>query len=173
MDGIAHFRLLAGYNAWATERLLQAVAEVPEADYRRDLGLFFKSLHGTLNHLLVGEHLLWFRRFAEGVSPRVELDAEAEADRARLAQRLREGAARWEDLIASWDESRLSQRLDYTTMRGAAASLPMAATLAHVFNHATHHRGQATAALTALGQPCPELDLVYYLQAHSTPARNP
>ncbi len=36
--------------------------------------------------------------------------------------------------------------------------------LAHVFNHGTHHRGQITAALTALGQPSPELDLVYFLQ---------
>ena len=49
-------------------------------------------------------------------------------------------------------------------MRGTPASLPFAATLAHVFNHGTHHRGQITAALTALGQPCPELDLVYMLQ---------
>ena len=37
-------------------------------------------------------------------------------------------------------------------------------TLDHVFNHGTHHRGQITAALTALGQPSPELDLVYFLQ---------
>ena len=42
-----------------------------------------------------------------------------------------------------------------------------AATLAHVFNHGTHHRGQITAALTALGQPCPELDLVYFLQTEA------
>ena len=41
--------------------------------------------------------------------------------------------------------------------------------LAHVFNHGTHHRGQITAALTALGQPCPELDLVYFLQNPSKP----
>ena len=54
-------------------------------------------------------------------------------------------------------------------MRGTAASLPFAATLTHVFNHGTHHRGQVTAALTALGQPCPELDLVYYLQNPTTP----
>ncbi len=54
-------------------------------------------------------------------------------------------------------------------MRGTPAVLPFAATLAHVFNHGTHHRGQITAALTALGQPCPSLDLVYFLQNPDTP----
>ena len=169
MDAAAHFGQLARYNVWATERLLRAVDALPEADYRRDLGLFFRSIHGTLNHLLVGEHLLWFVRFAEGGSPRVALDAEVESDRARLAASLREGAARWEPLIAGWPAQRWDGVLSYTTMRGTPASLPFAATLAHVFNHGTHHRGQITAALTALGQPCPELDLVYFLQNPHTP----
>ncbi|PIF27422.1 putative damage-inducible protein DinB [Acidovorax sp. 56] len=165
MNPTAHFSQLARYNQWATARLLDAAAALPEADYRRDVGLFFRSIHGTLNHLLVGEHLLWFVRFSEGTSPRVALDAEVEADRKALALRLLEGAARWAPLIASFSQDRWSGTLDYTTMRGTAASLPFAATLAHVFNHGTHHRGQITAALTALGQPCPELDLVYFLQA--------
>ena len=163
-----HFGTLARYNAWATARLLSAVAALPEADYRRDVGLFFQSIHRTLNHLLVGEHLLWFRRFDEGVSPRLALDDEAEPDRARLAQRLLEGAARWQPLIARWPAERFEGKLDYTTTNGVAASLPFSATLAHVFNHGTHHRGQVTAALTALGQPCPELDLVYMLQQEQT-----
>ena len=95
---------------------------------------------------------------------KVALDAELESDRARLDARLREGAARWAPLIASFKPDRWSGTLDYTTMRGTAASLPFAATLAHVFNHGTHHRGQISAALTFLGQPAPELDLVYFLQ---------
>jgi len=164
MNAHAHFLTLARYNVWATALLLDAVAPVGEGDYRRDLGLFFKSIHGTLNHLLVGEHLLWFRRFAEGVLPKVALNAEVETDRAQLAARLREGAARWQPLIESWPADRFAGALTYTTMRGQPASLPFAATLAHVFNHGTHHRGQITAALTRLGQPCPELDLVYMLQ---------
>ena len=159
-----HFATLARYNLWATRRLLDAMAPLPEADYRRDVGLFFKSIHGTLNHLLVGEHELWFVRFAEGTSPHVALDAELETDPPRLADRLREGAERRAPLIADLAPTAWDGTLDYTTMRGTPVSLPFAPTLAHVFNHGTHHRGQITAALTALGQPCPELDLVYMLQ---------
>lgn len=168
MDARAHFATLARYNAWATGRLLAAVAQLSDADYRRDAGLFFRSIHGTLNHLLVAEHLLWFRRFAEGVSPQVALDAEAEPDRARLAERLAQGAACWLPLIEGWPADRFDGELRYTTMRGRAVALPLAATLAHVFNHGTHHRGQVTAALSAQGQPCPELDLVYMLQEEQT-----
>ncbi len=162
-----YFNTLARYNVWATQRLLDGVAALSEDDYRKDAGLFFKSVHGTLNHLLVGEHHLWFVRFSEGASPQVVLNAELETDRSRLAQRLVQGAQRWQPLIASWPAERFDGTLDYTTTRGVPASLPFVVTLGHVFNHGTHHRGQITAALTALGQPCPVLDLVYMLQEES------
>lgn len=164
-----YFATLARYNAWATRRLLDAVATVPEEAYRRDMGLFFRSIHGTLNHLLVGEHLLWQRRFAEGVSPRHALDEEAEPDRARLAARLLEGAARWQPLIESWPAARFEGTLRYTNTRGEDVTLPFALTLAHVFNHSTHHRGQISAALTQLGLSCPSLDLAPMLQQESQP----
>ena len=35
------------------------------------------------------------------------------------------------------------------------------------FNQGTHHRGQITAATTAMGRACPEIDLVWMLQAES------
>ena len=168
MNPHTHFSTLARYNVWATQRLLLAIEPLSDADYRRDLGLFFKSIHGTLNHLLVGEHLLWYPRFARGASPKVgpalTLDMEAEPDRARLGQALKGGAANWLPLIESWPAERFDGTLTYTTMRGTTATLPFPATLAHVFNHGTHHRGQISAALTQLGQPAPELDLVYFLQ---------
>lgn len=168
MNPNIHFSQLARYNQWATARLLDAVQALPEEDYRRDVGLFFQSIHGTLNHLLVGEHLLWFVRFSQGVSPRLALDAEVERDRLLLADRLRAGAARWAPLMTTWSAERWDGELPYTTTNGEAVSLPFAATLAHVFNHGTHHRGQITAALTARGQPCPVLDLVYFLRAEQS-----
>jgi uncharacterized damage-inducible protein DinB len=167
MDVRAYFTTLARYNAWATHRLFEHVDALPDTDYRRDTGLFFKSIHGTLNHLLVGEHVIWFVRFAEGISNQVALDAELEPDRAALRTRLLDAAPRWLALIAGCDEARFDGALDYTTTRGLAQSSPFAATLAHVFNHGTHHRGQITAAITAMGHACPELDLVRMLQAEN------
>ena len=164
MNTHTHFIQLARYNVWATQQLLAAIEPVSELDYRRDLRLFFKSIHGTLNHLLVGEHMLWQRRFARGESPKLALDMEIEPDRDRLGQALKGGAKTWEPLIESWPAERFDGQLAYTNMRGEAMSLPFTTTLAHVFNHGTHHRGQISAALTMLGQPAPELDLVYFLQ---------
>jgi uncharacterized damage-inducible protein DinB len=167
MELQAHFATLASYNVWATRKLYEHVDALPEADYRRDAGLFFKSVHGTLNHLLVGEHEIWFARFAQGVSPRRALNEELETDRVRLRERLLAGAQRWLPLIESLDAARWDGRLDYTSTKGVAQSLPFAATLAHVFNHGTHHRGQISAAITAMGHACPELDMVLMLQAES------
>jgi uncharacterized damage-inducible protein DinB/GNAT superfamily N-acetyltransferase len=163
----AHLAMLARYNRWATSKLFEHVDALAQAQYRQDAGLFFKSIHGTLNHLLVGEHLLWQRRFAFGESPAVRLDLEAEPDRARLRERLLEGAAAWLPLLDEWTEERLAGEIRYTRMTGEAMALPFAATLAHVFNHGTHHRGQITAAITSMGNPCPELDLLWMLQAEA------
>lgn len=169
MDPRAHFATLARYNVWATQKLYEHVDALADAEYRRDVGLFFKSVHGTLNHLHVGEHLLWLRRFAEGISPAIQLDAEAESDRHALRERLTAGSRQWLPLIESWPDARYAGTLDYVTTTGVAQSLPFAPTLVHVFNHATHHRGQITAAITALGHACPEIDLVWMLQAESRP----
>jgi uncharacterized damage-inducible protein DinB len=167
MNAKPHFATLARYALWATRKLYGHVDALSEDNYRGDVGLFFRSVHGTLNHLLVGEHLLWYGRFAAGASPKVRLNEEVEPDRSRLRERLFDGAARWQPLIESWDEARFGGVLDYTSTQGVAASLPFAAALSHVFNHGTHHRGQITAALTAMGRACPEIDLAWMLQAES------
>jgi uncharacterized damage-inducible protein DinB len=162
-----YFVILARYNVWATQRLFEHIDRLSEADYRCDAGLFFKSVHGTCNHLLVAEHRVWLPRFAEGVSNKIGLDAEVETDRPALRDRLIEASRHWQPLIESFAAARLAGTLDYTTTKGVAQSLPFAATLGHVFNHATHHRGQISAAITAMGYPCPEIDMVWMLQSES------
>ena len=166
----AQLRLMARYNLWATRELLRHVDLLGDDDYRRDAGLFFGSIHRTLNHLLLAEHLVWYRRFAEGGSDVKALDTEVESDRAALREQLEEAALQWLPLIEVWPEARLLGTLDYRRVNGEPATLPFAAALLHVFNHGTHHRGQVTAALTALGRPCPELDLALMLVKENAPS---
>jgi uncharacterized damage-inducible protein DinB len=161
-----YFTTLVRYHGWATRKLYEHVDALSDDEYRRDAGLFFKSVHGSLNHLLVGE-LIWWPRFAQGVSPRRALNEEVETDRARLRERLLDATTQWQPVVDALDDARLRGRIDYTTTKGVPTSLPLAATLGHVFNHGTHHRGQITAAITAMGHPCPELDLVWMLQAEA------
>ena len=168
MDARAHFATLARYDGWATRRLFETVDALSDADYRRDVGLYVKSVHGTLNHLLLTGTLLWYARFAHGSAPSLRLDAEVEPERAALRTRLVEAAPHWAALIDNGTEARYGGRLDYVSTLGLARSMPFALALTHVYNHATHHRGQVTAALTVLGQPAPELDLPWMLAERET-----
>src|SRR6188768_961441 len=68
------WRQYARYNTLANRRLYDAAAGLPDADRKRDVGAFFSSLHGTLNHLLIGDRI-WMARFDGGESPSTGLDA--------------------------------------------------------------------------------------------------
>ncbi|MCU4414857.1 damage-inducible protein DinB [Acinetobacter sp. WU_MDCI_Axc73] len=160
--------LMAEYNVWATHRLITTLRKVSNTEMQRDVGLFFKSIFGTLNHLLVGEHHIWYLRFSQSISPRLALNAIVETDLVDLLNQLEIKSTNWIPLIESLDEITLNGDLNYQTTSGEQKCLPYAATLLHVFNHGTHHRGQITAALTALGYESPVLDLVYMLvERHS------
>lgn len=163
MIDLESLQLLARYNIWATTKLSQSLANVTDAEFYRDSGLFFQSIFGTLNHLLLGEHELWFSRFAKGYSPTLQLNSIVEQDRHILIQTLQEKALNWITFLNDLDPQDLAGNLNYQTSTGQPKSLPYAATLVHVFNHGTHHRGQISAALTAMGYACSELDLVYML----------
>ena len=155
--------LLAEYNVWATQRLLNSLKPLSDDELHRDVGLFFGSILGTLNHLLVGEHLLWYARFAQSISPKMALNAIVEQDPVQLFIELESRAQNWITFLEQLDQEKLNSQFSYQTASGEAKCLPYAATLLHVFKHATQHRGQITAALTGLGYECPELDLVYML----------
>lgn len=160
----SYFCSLARYHAWVTNRLLvEHLAPMDDVQWFRDCGLFFGSVHGTVNHLLVTEQI-WWARFALGESPRLALDAELHTERAPLIAALDAAAQRWAPWAATLQAPRFDGDLHYTRANGKAVRLPFTPTLGHVFNHATHHRGQISAALTALGLESPELDWVRLLQ---------
>lgn len=156
------FTMLANYNAWANLRLFEAVGALSEADYRADLGAFFGSLHGTLNHLLVGDRV-WLKRFlGKGDAP-ASLNAVIAEDFADLRTERAATDAAYSAFVAGLTEADLRAPFRYTTLTSPATiSQPLAPALLHAFNHQTHHRGQAHALLTRLTGEAPPLDLIYF-----------
>jgi uncharacterized damage-inducible protein DinB len=150
---------MAQYHRWATERLLSSIELLPDDVYRRPCGLFFGSIHGTLNHLLLTDSEIWYPRFFENRSVSLPLDKELESDRAILTSRLITAAAKWSGYVGSLGDDELAGDLRYTMTTGQRRELPLPIALLHVFNHATHHRGQITAAISMSGFDFESLDL--------------
>lgn len=157
-----HLVQMAGYNAWANRRLYAAVRALPDAAYRADRGAFFRSLHGTLNHLL-GTDRIWMRRFTGAGDAPDRLDAILHEDldgleRARIAE-----DARILGYVGGLDAAALAGTIRYRRVTTPEPiEQPLGPGLAHLFNHQTHHRGQAHAILTGLDREAPALDLLFY-----------
>jgi uncharacterized damage-inducible protein DinB len=155
-----HFEQFAAYNSWANARLYEAALALPDADYRRDVGAFFGSMHGTLNHLLLTDRI-WLKRLTgEGDHPD-RLDAILYEDRSQLTAARADEDDRIVRYIASLDDDAIAGTLRYANMSGKQFEQSRAAILAHLFNHETHHRGQAHAILSiCTGREPPSLDLL-------------
>ncbi|TCT05733.1 DinB family protein [Paralcaligenes ureilyticus] len=165
----SHLLTLAAYHGWANKRLLEHVSQVTDADYHAPAGLFFNSIHGTLNHLLLADRT-WLGRFIGKPEKFTSLAQEIEADREALAEQLAGRHLLWQTLIESASAQSMAGSLHYTSTAGEKSAAPWMGTIAHVFNHATHHRGQISAALTGLHHACPELDMIYFLRQHGPAA---
>ncbi len=164
MDLRRHCLLMARYNRWALEKIYEQIDGLSDLAYRKDVSLFFHSIHGTLNHLLLVDHL-WHGRMIAQPFPIKGLNDEIETDRAALRDRLLARTDVWKHYIAGLTPDALAGIAHYRKIDDTQAALPRASCILHVFNHATHHRGQISAALTQLGASAPEMDLPYFLYA--------
>ena len=162
----AHFEMMAAYNAWANQRLYAAAFALPEEDYRRDCGVAFRSLHGTLNHLFVAD-VIWMSRFRGQPNPPWALDHIAHDQQRELKARRDALDRDIEGFVASLTEAQITGDFSYMSIvNPAPVTQSMAGALAHFFNHQTHHRGQCHAILTRLAGEAPSLDLVYFQRGH-------
>lgn len=160
----SRYQMFAGYNAWCNERLYAAVAAVSDADYRADRGAFFKSVHGTLNHLLVGDRI-WMRRFTGVGEMPPSLDAILYDDFEALRAARRSEDTLISRYVARLSDSDLNGTLRFRTMvRPQDIEQPLAPALDHFFNHQAHHRGQAHALLSSIvgNDATPSFDLIIY-----------
>ena len=159
-----HFVTLARYNAWANGRLYHACAALPETDYyARRPAAFFGNLHATLNHILVGDRA-WMRRMTGKGDAPDSLDTELYVTLPELRAARTAEDDRILAFVGGLDESDLARTISYRPITAGPDARPLSELLGHMFNHQTHHRGQAHALLSDAGADSPPLDLIYYLR---------
>lgn len=156
----SHFAMMADYNEWANARLFRMATRLPDEQYRRDVGAYFKSLHGTLNHIMVAD-LIWMRRLTGAGDHPGNLNAVVFDNLPSLSAARQREDQRIVQFVEELSEAQLEEVCDYRTLNGTPQKQRRREILAHLFNHQTHHRGQAHAILTVLGVVEPEgLDLL-------------
>jgi uncharacterized damage-inducible protein DinB len=157
------FRHLAGYNAWANARLYDAAARLGGDQLWQDVGLFFNSLGGTLNHILVADRV-WMKRFTGTGEHPDRLSAILHRDLATLRAEREKEDARIINYVAGLSPERLEQSFAYRMMtRPDIVTSKLWPDLLHFFNHQTHHRGQAHTGLSILtSEEPPSLDMIQY-----------
>jgi uncharacterized damage-inducible protein DinB len=157
-----HFMMFAAYNQWANGRIYDAAGDLNDEEFNRNVGAFFGSMMGTLNHLVTADRI-WMKRFTgEGDAP-ANLDAIVHRALPVLWMARESEDRRIIDWVGGLSDKALSGRFTYMTVTDMrTVSQRLAPALAHVFNHQTHHRGQAHAILTILGRPSVPLDLMLF-----------
>jgi uncharacterized damage-inducible protein DinB len=152
-----YYTTMARYNQWMNQKVYAVCADIPDLERKSDRGAFFKSIDGTLNHILVGD-LIWLGRFTQ--QPFVaRLDHELYTDFSEL----RAERERLDRLIIDWTQNLCSDWLNldlsYTNSSGVSRTLPHWLLVTHLFNHQTHHRGQLTTVLNQMGYDAGVTDL--------------
>ena len=146
------------HHVWATERLIDACAELTPDQLQAPAPGTYGSIMATLAHLVSsdGWYLSFFRK-----QP-APIDEESNVTLTDLRASITANGAVWRDILASDPdpEADLVERGN-----GWEFHQPAGLRLAQAIHHGTDHRSQICTALTSHGIVPPEIDLWTYGEA--------
>jgi uncharacterized damage-inducible protein DinB len=156
---VEELREHVAYSAWASQRLVQSSAELSEAELLRDFQTSDHSVLGTLVHTFAADRL-WLARLRR--ESRSQYSSEADYQLSVLQNDWPDLYRQWDEWFAGLNDDEVRADLRYQDMRGTTWTQPIWKLVLHVVNHGTHHRGQVSGFLRAMGRVPPVLDLVVY-----------
>lgn len=160
MNLLENLQLQARYSQWVNQRLYDACATLPDAERKQDRGVFFASIHGTWNHLLLGDRV-WLARLQGQPVPYQRLDLELYADFAELRAAQTDCDQTLLDWIQGLNADALQRRIAFRSLStGQDRHLAVATMLTTLLIHKTHHRGQITALLSQCGCDYGAIDFI-------------
>ena len=154
-------QVMAAYNKWMNVKLYDVCAQLTDGERKKDRAAFFKSIHGTLNHLLLGDKI-WMGRFKGRPFPVKGLDQELYSDFEALHRERDRMDGEIVDWAAGLTDEILAADLEYTSVvNPEKRCYVLWVAVTHFFNHQTHHRGQLTALLSQCGREYGVTDLIW------------
>ena len=152
----------ARYNAWANCRIYEACAALPDAELQRDRSAFFKSILGTLNHILLAD-LIYRERLEKKPTTFTRLDEILHTDFAALRAAQRAQDEWYIGFADALPPAALDGQLSFDTVETREHfSLPLRRCLTNLFEHQIHHRGQTHHMLSHAGIAPPPLDFIKF-----------
>jgi uncharacterized damage-inducible protein DinB len=153
MNMPAYARTMSRYNRWMNEKLYAVSVELSDEVRKEDRAAPFRSIHGTLNHLLLTDRM-WMHRFRGTRFPIAitSLAHELYGDFDELRRERALTDQQIEDWASGLGDSDFEKQLTFVSVSSPQErTLPLALCIVHFFNHQTHHRGQLTTLLEQAG----------------------
>lgn len=153
---------VAEYNAKAGEAMLAILVKTPAGLAGKNVGVYFKSIDGIVEHM-AWAIVLWLKRFASFGSypclassalvtkPLDETKAAITGDATKAAALLLEASKLLGRFIAELPETELERQVSYRTTDGKEQHRIFWHAIFQVLSHGTHHRGEISAILDQNG----------------------
>ena len=147
------------YTAWASQRLVHAIEHIPSDQLTRDFETSDHSILGTLVHVFAADRI-WLKRLRGEPITSFIADTDYDLHVLQIDWPLLYG--KWNEWAADLTDTSVADSVSYTDMKGNPHASIVWEVVLHVVNHGTHHRGQVSGFLRALGHTPPQLDLIRY-----------
>ena len=150
------------YNVWASRRLMDVASGLSMEELSRDFGTADKSILGTIAHLYASEKN-WLARM-QGNTAAIQRRTAEEISFEDLRQKWTEVQESWQSWIGHSSPEAPDRAMKYFDLKGKPWEQSLWQILLHVVNHSTHHRGQVSGFLRALGKTPPSLDFIAFVR---------
>jgi uncharacterized damage-inducible protein DinB len=127
---------------------------------RREAGISFGSLFGTMVHML-GSQRRWLARF-QGHAPASMPVLADFPDLISWIHAWEETASEIEAFLAALTDEQLAASLTWHDSEGGTLTRPLWQPVLHLVNHTSYHRGQMVSLLRQMGYQPPSTDLIRY-----------
>jgi uncharacterized damage-inducible protein DinB len=156
----SHFLYQLDYQHWASDQLFESLDKLSDEARKQDEGLFYKSIHGTINHMLVNS-LVWSGRL-KGESPDYRMDQQLFEDWRELKLAQKQTLRQMQHWLQAQAPEFFVEELRYTISSGKEHVNWVHDILTHFVTHSAHSRGQAIATGVRLGAPTADMDYLLY-----------